>query len=127
VFGFPEVSLGAVPGWMGCERLLSLVGRARSRELILLGEPITAARALDWGIVNEIAPTHRLDERVAQVCELIERRSSTSLSVSKRLLRSVESGQPELSHEFAASVCKASIDAQEGVRAFKEKRPAKFR
>lgn len=126
MLGFPEASVGAIPGWMGCQRLSDLVGANRSRELVLLGEPITAARAVEWGIVNEALPQEQLDERVGRICALLQRRSSASLSVGKRLLRMVESGQAELAHEFAASVCKATPDAGEGVKAFREKRHAEF-
>ncbi|MFT4434620.1 enoyl-CoA hydratase/isomerase family protein [Caballeronia sp. 15715] len=126
MLGFPEASVGAIPGWMGCQRLSDLVGAGRSRELVLLGEPITAARAAVWGMVTEALPREQLDARVAEICALLQRRSSASLSVGKRLLRMVESGQAELAHEFAASVCKATPDALEGVRAFREKRDAEF-
>jgi enoyl-CoA hydratase/carnithine racemase len=127
LFGFPEASVGAIPGWMGCQRLSDLVGANRSRELILLGEPIAASQAAEWGIVNEALAQEQLDARVADVCSLLQRRSRTSLSVGKRLLRIVESGQAELAHEFAASVCKATPDALEGVKAFREKRHAEYR
>jgi enoyl-CoA hydratase/carnithine racemase len=127
MLGFPEASVGAIPGWMGCQRLADLVGPNRSRELILLGEPITATRAAEWGIVNEALAEERLEARVSEVCTLLQRRSGASLSIGKRLLRIVESGQAELAHEFAASVCKATPDATEGVKAFREKRHAEFR
>jgi enoyl-CoA hydratase len=127
LLGFPEASVGAIPGWMGCQRLSDLVGASRTRELVLLGEPVAAARAAEWGIVNEAFPPEQLDERVAQICALLQLRSRASLSVSKRLLRLVESGQSEIAHEFAASVCKSTPDADEGVRAFREKRRADFK
>ncbi|WP_250510746.1 enoyl-CoA hydratase/isomerase family protein [Caballeronia sp. GACF4] len=124
--GFPEASVGAIPGWMGCARLAELVGAVRTRELILLGEPIDAARAVAWGIVNEALPADTLRARVDTVSALLVGRSRTSLSVGKRLLRLVETGQAEIAHELAASVCKASPDALEGVAAFREKRSARF-
>jgi enoyl-CoA hydratase/carnithine racemase len=124
--GFPEASVGAIPGWMGCQRVSDLVGTSRSRELILLAESISATRAAEWGIVNEALSTEQLEERVSEVCALLERRSGASLSVGKRLLRLVESGNAELAHELAASVCKATPDAAEGVKAFREKRHAQF-
>jgi enoyl-CoA hydratase/carnithine racemase len=124
--GFPEASVGAIPGWMGCQRLSELVGTSRTRELVLLGEPIGALRAAEWGVVNEAVPDDQLDTRVDEVCAVLQRRSKASLSVGKRLLRMCESSQAELAHEFAASVCKATPDALEGVRAFREKRHAEF-
>lgn len=124
--GFPETSVGAIPGWMGCSRLSALVGATRTRELILLGEPITATTAAAWGIVNEAVEADQLRNRVDAVCVTLVRRSMTSLSVGKRLVRMMETGQHEYAHEFAASVCKASPDAIEGVAAFREKRHASF-
>ena len=125
--GFPEVSVGAIPGWMGCRRLSDLIGASRARELVLLGKPVPAARAAEWGIVNEALQLEQLDARVAEVSALLQRRSRASLSVGKRLLRLVESGQLEIAHEFAASVCKSTSDAAEGVRALRDKRRADFK
>lgn len=125
-FGFPEAKVGAIPGWMGCQRLTDLVGATRTRELVLLGEAISAAHAAEWGIINEAFHEDQLEDRVHDVCALLQRRSRASLSVGKRLLRMCESDWAEIAHEFAASVCKATSDASEGVRAFREKRPAEF-
>ncbi|SAK97248.1 short chain enoyl-CoA hydratase [Caballeronia hypogeia] len=124
--GFPEAQVGAIPGWMGCARLTRLIGGSRVREMILLGEPIGAARALEWGLVNDVIPPERIDAHVATVCDLLARRSATSLSVAKRLIGCIEAGRWESAHELAASVCKASPDAAEGVAAFREKRAANF-
>ncbi|MBU9135698.1 enoyl-CoA hydratase/isomerase family protein [Burkholderia multivorans] len=124
--GFPEAAVGAIPGWMGCARLSELVGATRTRELILLGEPVGAAVAAQWGIVNEALATNELAARVDAVCATLQKRSRTSLSVGKRLVRMIETGQQDYAHEFAASVCKASPDAAEGVSAFREKRHADF-
>ena len=125
--GFPEVSVGAIPGWMGCSRLSELVGATCTRELILLGEPINATTAAAWGIVNEAVEADQLRSRVDAVCETLVKRSRISLSVGKRLIRMMETGQHDYAHEFAASMCKASPDAIEGVTAFREKRYASFR
>jgi enoyl-CoA hydratase/carnithine racemase len=64
-------------------RLSYRVGTRRSRELVLLGKPITAARAAEWEIVNEALPQEPLDERVTEICALLQRRSSGSLSIGK--------------------------------------------
>ena len=54
-FGLPEVTLGMISGWMGIRRLAENIGAARARHLTLLGAPITAAQALDWGLVTALA------------------------------------------------------------------------
>ncbi|WP_233857657.1 enoyl-CoA hydratase/isomerase family protein [Paraburkholderia sp. HD33-4] len=126
--GFPEAAVGAIPGWMGCQRLANLVGPARARQMILVGAPISAATALDWGIVNGTSETlEQLDQQIQETCDLLAKRSSVSISVAKRLLRLIEPSGTEAAHEFAATVCKSTPDATEGVAAFREKRPAIFR
>ena len=126
--GFPEAAVGAIPGWMGCQRLANLVGPARAREMILLGSPVSAQTAEGWGLVNGLAETRdELDEDVENIGEILSSRSKVSISVAKRLLRLVEPSGTEVAHEFAASVCKSTPDAVEGVAAFREKRAAAFR
>lgn len=125
-FGFPEAAVGAIPGWMGCKRLNDLVGPTRARELVLLGQALSAERAAAWGLVNAAVAPEALEEVVHNVCETLKTRSPMSQSVAKRLLRSLDGDAAEVAHEFAASVCKATADAAEGVLAFREKRQANF-
>src|SRR5206468_3808674 len=68
--GLPEVKLGIIPGYGGTQRLPRTIGRARALEMILTGEPISAQTALEWGLVNRIAPTAR--ETVATAEKLLE-------------------------------------------------------
>lgn len=124
--GFPEAAVGAIPGWLGCKKLLDLVGPTRAREMVLLGQPVEASRAVEFGLVNAVVAPELLEHHVEEVCSILRTRSRASLSVGKRLLRISESGDADLVHEFAASVCKSTPDAVEGVRAFREKRPANF-
>ena len=53
--GTPEVTLGMISGWMGVRRLAETIGVARARHMTLLGAPITAAQALEWGLVTALA------------------------------------------------------------------------
>jgi enoyl-CoA hydratase/carnithine racemase len=124
--GFPEVSVGAIPGWLGCRRLIDQVGAGRAKELVLKGDMIDATTAERWGLINAVTTPEDLDGHITRTCELLRSRSSASVSVGKRLLRAAESGDAALVHEFAASVCKATPDAVEGVRAFREKRKPVF-
>src|SRR5205807_7117548 len=60
--GQPEVKLGLIPGYGGTQRLPRLVGRGRALELLLTGEPITAAEAYRIGLVNAVVPQAELLE-----------------------------------------------------------------
>jgi enoyl-CoA hydratase len=125
--GLPEPKLGAIAGWNGLARLVQTVGLAHARELALFGEPVDADTAHAWGLVNGVHAAHELDAALAQIASTLARRSPASLSVTKRLLRAVSGDARDTLHEFAASVCKASPDAAEGLSAFREKREAVFR
>ena len=56
VLGHPGATLGLITGWGGTQRLPRLIGRARAFELLLLGQPVNAERALQIGLVDEIVP-----------------------------------------------------------------------
>ncbi len=125
--GFPEVGIGAIPGWMGCTRLQSVIGPGRAKQMILSGEPIDASTAERWGLVNEVLSDDQLENRVQQLSATIELKSSTAISVAKRMLNaSLDTERFAVLHELAASAVKASPDAAEGVAAFREKRKPRF-
>ncbi|OIV45702.1 enoyl-CoA hydratase [Sodalis sp. TME1] len=124
--GLPEASLGAIPGWLGAQRLYALAGAGRMHHLVMLGETITAQQALEWGIVQAVVAGVQLDAYVRGICARLSSRSPAALAVGKRLMRMIEPPALDVAHELAASVCKGTADAREGVAAFREKRPADF-
>jgi len=65
VLGHPGATLGLITGWGGTQRLPRLIGHARSFELLLLGQSIGAEQALQFKLVDEIAPAAHLLERAA--------------------------------------------------------------
>jgi 2-(1,2-epoxy-1,2-dihydrophenyl)acetyl-CoA isomerase len=73
-FASSWIRMGLVPGMGGARTLVQSIGSARAAELLLFGEPITAQKALDWGLVNEVMPSKALLEhalkRAAQLAEL---------------------------------------------------------
>ncbi|MFO7549386.1 MAG: enoyl-CoA hydratase [Acidimicrobiia bacterium] len=102
------------------------VGRKRAMEMLLTGEPIDAATALDWGLVNRVVPADRLDEAVAELVERITRYSPAVIGIGKEAFYA----QVELDEHRAYDLTKAVMasnarmaDAQEGMGAFVEKRP----
>jgi enoyl-CoA hydratase len=125
--GFPEVGIGAIPGWLGCARLQELVGPGRARQMILTGEPVEASKAEGWGLVNEVIPRQDLRARTEELAGRIRGRSPVAVSVAKRVLNAgLDAERFGGLHELAATACLASSDAAEGLAAFREKRAPNF-
>jgi enoyl-CoA hydratase len=59
-FGQPEINLGLIPGAGGTQRLSRLIGAAKAKEMIYLGDQIDAATALNLGLVNKVVPPEKL-------------------------------------------------------------------
>jgi enoyl-CoA hydratase/carnithine racemase len=128
--GSPEINLGIVPGWGATQKLLATVGPYKTRELVLLGDRITAEEALRLGIVNRVVPVDRvLDEAVAVARRLAEK-SPVALAAAKgiinRSLRTLTSAGLEIERSTFMEVA-STEDAREGVRAFLEKRKPQWR
>ena len=102
------------------------VGRKRALELLLTGEPIDAATACDWGLVNRVVPAEQLEDAVTALVERIAASSPLTVRIGKEAFY----GQVELdehgAYELTRRVMTANAqtgDAQEGIGAFLEKRP----
>jgi enoyl-CoA hydratase len=127
-FGMPEIKLGWPPGY-GIAQLTALVGKARALELCLLGEPIPAQKALEWGLVHELVPRSQLQARGIQLAERLLRMPVDALRATKRLVHLDEGSQPKVAYRADTDAyirCLQLDDAKEGIRAFVEKRPANF-
>ena len=85
-FGFPEVSVGlSVTG--GISRLLPLlVGPVRAKELLLLGERFGAARAQEWGLVNQVTPPGGHEQAAAEIAARLRDRPALALALAKQAL-----------------------------------------
>lgn len=107
-----------------------LIGEARARELALLGEPLSGQQALDWGLINRCVPDDALMAEAAALAEKLASGPRRALTHAKRALAlSPETSLPEqldLEGRFQRD-CIADPDFAEGLAAFKEKRPPKFR
>ncbi len=121
--GTPEVTLGMISGWMGVRRLAEMIGIPRARHLTLLGTPITAEQALDWGLVTALAEDHgELDAQVDAWRERLCANGPSALALTKGILAGMHT---DVRHHHASAVAQAAAteDCREGVRAFIEKRP----
>lgn len=127
--GQPEIHLGLIPGFGGSQRLLRLCGRAAALELCLLGSPITAARAAQLGIVNEVVPAAELDARVQALASQLASAAPLAL---RGILDAIHIGGEcslgeGLEYESAQfGLMFATEDMREGTSAFLARRPPVF-
>ena len=98
-FAFPETRLGILPSAGGTTRLTRMVGPSRAKAVILGGEPLDAATALAWGVVNRVADDPRSEARAWAT--LIALRDATALSLAKSVIDAEES-TASLARERAA-------------------------
>jgi enoyl-CoA hydratase len=128
-FGMPEIKLGWPPGY-GVAQLTALVGKARALELCLTGRILNARQALDWGLVNEVMPNVLLQKRARQLAQEMLALPAEALRETKRLVHADEGQLPKVTHRADTEAyvrCFQSPDAKEGIAAFGEKRPARFK
>jgi methylglutaconyl-CoA hydratase len=124
VFGFTEVKLGIMPA-MIAPYALAKIGRSAARELFLTGMRFSAHRAREIGLVHAVVPASEMDSRVAQYLREVLSSGPDAIAEAKRLLRDTWYQPPrQVQGLMAESIAarRASAEAQEGMRAFLEKR-----
>ncbi|HEY2337640.1 MAG TPA: enoyl-CoA hydratase-related protein [Burkholderiales bacterium] len=100
-FAMPEVLLG-IPSVVEAALLPRLIGAGRAAWLVMTGEPIGAKTALEWGLVQELAPLATLDERVGALLERLVAADPAALAAQKALLRLWQ--EAPLDEALAASI-----------------------
>ncbi|MFS0737136.1 crotonase/enoyl-CoA hydratase family protein [Sphingomonas sp. 1P06PA] len=125
IFGLPEVARGLVAGSGGLIRLGQRIPQAIALEYALTGARMDAATAHRWGLVNRVVPTGGALAAALALAEEIAGNAPLSVMMSKRIMREArdwaENEQWHLQRPLAEAVI-GSQDAQEGARAFAEKR-----
>ena len=126
--GLPEVSLGLIPGYGGTQRLTQLAGRGRALEMVLTGDMVTAAEALEWGLVNHIVEPAELLAKAEGILQRIASRSSSAVAAAIEAINAGNGNtRPGFETEMEAfSRCFDTPDFREGVAAFLEKRKPNF-
>ena len=127
--GQPEVNLGVIPGFGGTQRLLRRVGPAKARELVFTGEIISADEALRIGLCDVVADPAELSARARKTAETIAEKGPLAIASAKQtMLRGQSASLADgCAMEAAAfGLLFGSADQKEGMKAFLEKRPAKF-
>jgi crotonobetainyl-CoA hydratase len=132
--GLPEVSRGIIAAAGGAFRIATAVARKRGMQILLTGEPIDAATALDWGLVNRVVGEGKALEGALELAELVCRNAPLAVQASKRIAFGAQATAPdwvgeadywELTRKESVAI-RASEDGREGPLAFAEKRTPRW-
>lgn len=123
-FGQPETGLGITPGFGGTQRLPRIVGTARAMELIFTAKNISAAEALEIGLVTHVYPPEELLDKAMELAEAIAANAQVAVRQSKAAIRrglqtDMATGAAYESEAFA--LCFATEDQKDAMRAFLNK------
>jgi enoyl-CoA hydratase/carnithine racemase len=128
-FALPEIKLGVFPGSGGAVRVTRRVGEGRAKELMFLGEPIDAATALAWGLINRVEPRGTALEAALALATTLTLRPPLALALCKRAI-DLSFDLPEDAAIAAALPLServfTSAESREGVRAFLAKEMPRF-
>lgn len=128
-FALPEIKLGVFPGSGGPVRVTRRVGEGRAKEMMFLGEPIDAATALAWGLVNRVAPAGTALDAALALAGTLARRPPLALALCKQAIdlsfettedQAIARALPLSERVFT------SPESREGVRAFLAKETPRF-
>lgn len=128
-WGFPEIKLGCYPP-VACTALAALIGQKRAAELILTGRPISGREAAEMGLANRAVPQNQLAQVVGDCISYLRDLSPAALAIAKKASYAWDSmhfdkGLARAEKIYFEDLMKTA-DAQEGIRAFMEKRAPRW-
>ena len=128
--GQPEVGLGIFPGFGGTQRLVRILGKLRAKELIFWGERISAQKALEIGLVNQVVPQDKLMEKAKELAQKLMSKGLVAIGLAKLAIErgselDLDSGLALEQSLFG--LCFDTEDQKEGMKAFLEKRKPEFK
>jgi enoyl-CoA hydratase len=130
VFGLPEVNLAIIPGGGGTQRLPRLIGKTKALQMLMTGEQINAMDAERLTLVNEIVPADELDRAVDEFVQKLRAKSPVTLGILKEAVNNGLEMDLEQALNYEAACFETTLkteDAQEGLKAFLEKRKPEFK
>ena len=128
--GPTEIKLGLIPGWGGTQRLTRIVGLAKAKELVMLGDRINAQEALRIGLVNKVVPLAKLVEETKAFAKNFVDGPPVALKAAKQALNYATQVPLEIGLKFeseAFGIVLSTKDVMEGVSAFMSKRKPEFK
>jgi enoyl-CoA hydratase/carnithine racemase len=133
LLGMPPAKLGLVYSHTGLRRFLEAIGAPRTRELFLTARNIDVRTALSWGLVNQVVGVADLDDAALDLAEDLAANAPLSVRGNKRVIRELLAAEGHLDPEVERELVELreasfhSEDLREGVRAFGQKRPARWK
>jgi enoyl-CoA hydratase/3-hydroxyacyl-CoA dehydrogenase len=127
LFGQPEIKLGIIPGFGGTQRLPRLVGANKALEMNLVGDPVLADEAFEFGLVNRVVEDHELLDTALSWARKLAQAAPLALEQIKSVSAAGDLDAGIDSEKRAFAEVFASEDAKEGIAAFLGKRVPSFR
>jgi enoyl-CoA hydratase/carnithine racemase len=127
--GFPEANIGLIPASGGCSRIVKLVGLARAKEMVMLGDLMSAEEAERYGMVWKVVDDDQLIPEAVALAQKLAKKAPLALGMAKAVLRACVDTDMTSGHTLemlAQNVLMDSKDHNEGVRAFLDRRKPTF-
>jgi 2-oxoglutaroyl-CoA hydrolase len=127
--GLPEIRLGMMPGSGGTQRMVRLIGLARTKQLIMRGARVTAADAAAHGLVHQVCAPAEFDAAVASLAHELAAAAPLAIGAIKQVLNQAPDCALDVGLEMerkAYAMLRGTKDYEEGIRAFFEKRAPVF-
>ncbi len=127
--GLTETSLAIIPGGGGTQRLSRIIGLAKAKELIYTARRITAAEAMEIGLVNQAVPADQLKDTARQLALQITQNGPIAVQQAKFAINKGFDAPLEVGLNIeskAYDLCLPTEDRQEGLKAFREKRSPRY-
>jgi enoyl-CoA hydratase / 3-hydroxyacyl-CoA dehydrogenase len=122
LFGQPEIKLGIIPGFGGTQRLPRLIGENKALEMNLVGDPIGAEEAFDYGLVNRVVSDHELLDTALAWARRLAEQAPLAVQAIKRASANGDLDAGIDAEKAAFAGVFASADGREGIGAFLAKR-----
>jgi enoyl-CoA hydratase/carnithine racemase len=129
-FVLTENKLGVLPASGACSRMIQLIGMGRLKEMVMAALPVGAERAEAIGLVHRVHEPAELMDRALAFARMLLERSPLAMGVAKHIINTCQNVDTEtgrILERLGQSILIRSEDAREGMIAFREKRPPKFR
>ncbi|HEV3283904.1 MAG TPA: enoyl-CoA hydratase-related protein [Solirubrobacteraceae bacterium] len=126
LFGQPEIKLGIIPGFGGTQRLPRLAGASKALEMNLVGDPVLAEEAFEFGLVNRMVDDHELLDTALLWARKLAGQAPLAAEQIKRVSAAGDLDEGIEAEKRAFASVFASADAKEGIAAFLAKRAPRF-